>query len=74
MKWIDNKPKEGDRRIATRFAWNPISIDGYKVWMEYYTVEEEYREVFRGITMPRLLREWVVIRYLNRDETNIGAK
>jgi hypothetical protein len=55
MKWIINTPaKTGDVRIRKIFAWLPVRcnhwdkkvamMSEYFVWLEYYSVAEEYRD------------------------------
>ena len=46
MKWkADSKPKEGDVRVRTKFAWLPIhyyiDTEMYYCWLETYQVKEE---------------------------------
>jgi hypothetical protein len=35
------QPKIGDTRTLTKFAFFPIIINGYLVWLEKYTIEQE---------------------------------
>lgn len=37
MKWEKKvKPKEGDWKIVTKFAYVPILVDGWWYWLEPY--------------------------------------
>ena len=45
VKWKIKTPQPGDKRIVRRFAWFPVEIEGYKVWLETYETKEEYRKV-----------------------------
>ena len=50
MKWkVNSKPKEGDIRYRTKFAWFPVHcyIDGelYNIWFETYKSKECYGTV-----------------------------
>lgn len=42
MKWKNKKPKLGEVRFRTLFAWFPEEIGGYTVWLERYKVKEEF--------------------------------
>ena len=50
MKWeiTDNRPKLGDVRYKTRFAFLPtrvlskITMTDYIIWMQFYLEEQEY--------------------------------
>ena len=50
MKWeiTDNRPKLGDVRYKTRFAFLPtrvlskITMTDYIVWLQFYLEEQEY--------------------------------
>jgi hypothetical protein len=51
MKWLPKvkptppKPVLGDRRTVKRYAWFPVKLsNGYRVWLENYSVVEEWRE------------------------------
>jgi hypothetical protein len=40
MRWLlPNSSQVRHRRI---FAWRPIEIENYRVWLEFYEVEEMY--------------------------------
>ena len=65
MRWKirDKKsPKIGDERTITKFAWLPIKIDNYKVWLEAYDSFQKYEEVSEVIDMTEpeiIVRKWV---------------
>lgn len=40
MRW--KLPNNGDIRVRTKFAWFPIEVQGYKLWLELYEVKEMY--------------------------------
>jgi len=40
MKW--KHPKDGDYRTFRRFAFVPVRVSGYRVWMEWYWVTQMY--------------------------------
>jgi hypothetical protein len=44
MKWSNKeyKPKGGETRTYRRFAWKPIAIDTWIIWLETYQVTEQY--------------------------------
>ena len=44
MKWPNKeyKPKGGETRTYRRFAWKPIAIDTWIIWLETYQVTEQY--------------------------------
>lgn len=45
MKWKIKAepppPKAGDTRIRVVFAWKPVVVGEYKVWLEHYRVSEK---------------------------------
>ena len=58
MKWeIPQPAKIGNVRIVEKFAWLPKKCVGnvsdfgiwtqYRVWLEYYTVTQEYKRVMK---------------------------
>ena len=43
MKWkLPELPSKGDIRYVRKFAWTPTIIKGYKVWLEFYFLVQEY--------------------------------
>jgi hypothetical protein len=44
MRWGKVKPKNGDRKLETRFAWLPVLVDSgnVTVWLERYASILEY--------------------------------
>ena len=47
MKWLSKPtppPKIGDKRVLRKFAWFPVEIGNYKVWLETYAEEQEFVE------------------------------
>ena len=52
MRWeiIDNKPKVGEKRIKTKFAWFPtivlskLTMTDHVIWLELYVEEQEYQK------------------------------
>ena len=44
MRWPNNdhKPSGGETRINRRFAWKPIVIGQWEIWLEYYEITEQY--------------------------------
>lgn len=43
MRFYDKeKPKKGDTRTRTKFAWFPIRIKNVRVWLEKYQINEIY--------------------------------
>jgi hypothetical protein len=71
MKWEinNNKPKRGEVRFNTRFAWLPTRVlskltnTDHIIWLEMYIEEQEYKSVpgeydyFNG--KPRL--DWCTV-------------
>lgn len=55
MKWEikNDKPRPGDVRFKTRFAWLPtvvlskLTLTDHRIWLELYIEEQEY---MRGLT------------------------
>jgi hypothetical protein len=47
MRWLKDKPraKHGDQRNKRRFAFLPVQIAEYQVWLETYESVQEYRKV-----------------------------
>lgn len=46
MRWpTKREPNNGDKRVTTKFAWWPVSLDTVweTVWLEYYGCEQVYR-------------------------------
>jgi len=39
MRFLINTPNEGDRKKVKRFAFIPIKVGQYWIWLEYYVVE-----------------------------------
>ena len=50
MKWKTKKPvpRIGDTRHRFKFAFLPIRINEWSIWLERYQVTEEYQEVWTG--------------------------
>lgn len=56
MKWeiIDNKPKVGDVRFKTKFAFLPTRVlskltnTDHMIWLELYVEEQEYKSIYGG--------------------------
>lgn len=56
MKWeiIDNKPKVGDIRFKTKFAWLPTRVlskltdTDHMVWLDLYVEEQIYQRNYDG--------------------------
>lgn len=56
MKWevTNNKPKRGDVRFKTRFAWLPtrvlseLTMTDHIIWLELYIEEQEYITKYDG--------------------------
>lgn len=56
MKWlitdVVETPAVGDYKFEKCFAWRPVKVQGYKVWLSYYTKVYEYtyreRLIFTG--------------------------
>ena len=56
MKWeiIDTKPKVGDVRFKTKFAWLPtrvlskITNTDHMIWFELYIEKQEYTSKYDG--------------------------
>lgn len=54
MRWeiTDNRPKLGDIRFLTKFAWFPTRVmskltrTDHMIWLELYIAEQEYTKVF----------------------------
>lgn len=57
MRWeiINNKPKLGDVRYKTKFAWWPIVVlskltnTDHRIWLELYIEEQEYVSQYDGM-------------------------
>lgn len=61
MKWSRKpRPKQGDRRTRLVFAWFPFRIADTVVWLERYTVHEEFNEY--GWDDDRYIAKWVPIK------------
>lgn len=49
MRWTRKRSKVGDRRVRKRFAFLPTECrDEVWVWLEFYEVMEECRQVHGG--------------------------
>lgn len=48
MRWRRNtpypRPKSCEKRILIKWAWWPTDIGDHTVWLEFYFIEEEWRE------------------------------
>ena len=64
VKWKIKTPQPGDKRIVRRFAWFPVEIEGYKVWLETYETKEEYLKVYVDLYNTRY--QWIEMCYWNR--------
>lgn len=42
-----SRPNVGDTKTEIRFAFLPIKIRGYKVWLERYKMTYEYKDTYR---------------------------
>jgi hypothetical protein len=68
MKWevTNNKPKRGDVRFKTRFAWLPtrvlskLTMTDHIIWLELYIEEQEYR-VVGNWGEPPYENDWVTV-------------
>jgi len=57
MKWeiIDKRPKVGEIRFKTKFAWLPTIVlskltnTDHRIWLELYIAEQEYVSEFDGM-------------------------
>lgn len=61
MKWkkrIKNKPPLGDVRIIKKFAWLPVLINDYYIWLEKYNVQQKYKNLI-AYSLPCM---WVNIK------------
>ncbi len=46
MKWkVKPKPRLGDKRLVTRFAWLPIRAGDEIRWLEWVVICQEYMEL-----------------------------
>lgn len=63
MRWEKKAPRfvEGDYRKRNKFAWFPIQIDNYTVWLETYGVEEQLRATlsYNEFGQPATVLDWV---------------
>jgi hypothetical protein len=53
MKWptkLEKEPQGGETRSYLKFAWKPIVIGTWTVWLEYYEVTDQY-----------IGRDWITI-------------
>lgn len=51
MRWLTNTekfPLGGARRTRTLFAWKPIKVQGYTVFLERYQVREQFFAPMNG--------------------------
>lgn len=69
MKWevTNNKPKRGDVRFKTRFAWLPtrvlskLTMTDHIIWFELYIEEQEYKRIV-AFDMPAAFEDcWVTV-------------
>lgn len=44
MKWLNPKPIPilGQQRRVAKFAWLPIQVEKYRVWLEFYVSVQEW--------------------------------
>lgn len=69
MRWKAAKePQEGQTREKRKFAWTPIRIGEYVVWLERYGITEKYESRSDFDSDAKIMYtviEWVEIdRYL----------
>lgn len=43
LKYRPQKPKDGESRVITRFAWLPVLIGGNVLWLGNYNVMQSYQ-------------------------------
>ncbi len=51
MKWRHTKPTSpghDELRVTCKFAWLPVTINEYTVWLEYYFVTERFYQPMSG--------------------------
>lgn len=61
MRWMtDPRPKLGDQRVITRFAWFPTNLgDGYTVWLEQFMILQIFKSTRIRTMMGRIVvDEW----------------
>lgn len=71
MRWIRApKPREGDTRQHTRFAWWPIAVAepaNTIVWLERYNTSEVWTET-RGVMRHwRVLQRYAMKHFITRS-------
>lgn len=68
MKWLHPKiePVIGETRERKVFAWLPAQVGDYRVWLEFYIVEEIFTEIIDyKFELPVPAYRWVEkTRYL----------
>lgn len=45
MRWLkksERSPEGGDTRVRRAFAWKPLQINRFVVWLEFYEVHERF--------------------------------
>jgi hypothetical protein len=57
MKWETKKPDIGTVRERRRFAWSPVEVGKYTVWLETYAITEELQLVNTIPTWIEINRE-----------------
>lgn len=66
MRWeiIDKKPKPGDVKFKTKFAWLPtkvlskVTMTDHIIWLELYIEEQEY---IRSVHYNKIVSEWTTV-------------
>lgn len=61
MRWkTAPKTEHGDTRTAQYFALWPTELsDGNTVWLEWYSVDEEYQVIYSdGTTYWKVIKSW----------------
>ena len=66
MRWRPNvKPCVGDRRVVSRFALLPVTINGETRWLEWVDILQELREVEGGYGDLNGASRWVETKFVN---------
>lgn len=69
MKLFQSKkphhPQLGDTYIRSKFAWLPVPMCGYWIWLEKYSVEYYYRKDIDFLGLP--YNRWIRNRRIPKE-------
>lgn len=66
MKWRPKvKPSVGDRRVVSRFALLPVTINGETRWLEWVDILQELQEVESRFGDSAGYCTWTELKFVN---------